>query len=425
MKSIKLLGLIAALLLSTIGIAGLWAQEFKFDGYINSGLGVLSSDIEDSDTTVKAFGVDSEQNGYRFRFSGSYQNETGNVGARFQFQSQSTLANGYFSLPYAYGWVKFIKDIFYLAGGIVSDGSWATGDWWLYLDRIDGGLGTLLKATPVKGLDLGVGAYILSLQAGGANNVLGTGTVNFANVRPKFGDVKYTYSAAYTLPDAFRIAATFRWKNKAGYDANSLLDGYQGSGESSRLIGEIRFLGVKELTAVAAASFDKIEDFDNSGNIILSETFAYKLDNFSIGLNAAQFLYNRKLDANSNKDAGLLFNLWGSYAFGGIVPRLDLAYFLGGQSSLGAGNNTWHRRGFVNKTGAVGVDDDYSVFSIRPSVKFNLNSRTFVEVGDIINLDSANFKGYRKDGQAVTQTVPGDTNSRLGNAFYIDLKWSF
>jgi len=419
MKSLKLFGLAA--LLSTIIVGGLRAQELKFDGYVNSGLGVVSTDIENSDTFLKAFGADAESNGYRFRLNGSYQNEAGNAGVRLRFQSQFTLANGYFSLPYAYGWVKFVNGIFYAAGGIVDDGTWVTADWWLFSERIDTGLGALLKATPVKGLDLGLGAYVVNQQGGGVNNILGDGKINFANVRPKIGDVKYTYNAAYTLPDVFRLSATFRWKNKAGYDANSALAGYQGWHESSRLIGEFRFLGVKDLTAIVAFSFDKIEDFDDSGNIIFSETFAYKLDSLTIGLNAAQFLYSRK----SDNDPGLLFNLWGSYAFGKIVPRLDLAYFLGGQSTLGAGNNTWHRRGFVNRIGTTDTDDDYSVFSIRPSVKFNLDNRTFVEIGDKINFDFANFNGYRKDGKAITSTDPGDTSSRLSNVFYIDFKWSF
>jgi hypothetical protein len=434
MKSLRLLGLAAALLLSTVGVGGLGAQELKFDGYVNSGLGVVSTDIEDSDTFLKAFGVDSQQNGYRFQLNGSYQNEAGNAGVRLRLQSQATLANGYFSLPYVYGWLKFVNDIFYAAAGIVNDGTWATADWWLSGDRIDWGLGALLKATPVKGLDLGFGAYVVNVQAGGNNQILGDGKINFATVRPKIGDVKYTYSAAYTLPDVFRVGATFRWKNKAGYDANSALDGYQGRDESGRLIGEFRYLGVKDLTAVAAASFDKLEDFDNSGNVILSETFAYKLDSLNFGLNATQFLYNRKADAKPDKDLGLLFNLWGSYAFGGIVPRLDLAYFLGGQSSLGGnGNNTWGRTatGFASKLGTADVDDDYSVFTIRPSVKFNLNGRTFIEIGDSINFDSANFDAYRKDGRALsaatatTEAVTGDTKSRLSNVFYIDFKWSF
>jgi hypothetical protein len=418
MKRTKFWGLAAALLLSTVGLAGLGAQELKFDGYVNSGLGVVSSDNEDTDTFLKAFGVDSESNGYRLRLHGSYQNEAANAGVKFRLQSQATLANGYISLPYVYGWVKFINDIFYAAAGIVDDGTWVTADWWLFTERIDTGLGTLLKATPVKGLDLGVGAYVVNLQGGGVNNVLGDGKINFANVRPKIGDVKYTANAAYTLPYVFRLSAAFRWKNKAGYDALSGEDGYRGVGESGRLISEFRFLGVKNLTAIAVASFDKIEDFDNRGDIILSETFAYKLDSLNAGLNATQFLYNRGPDVKA--DPSLLFNLWGSYAIDTIVPRLDLVYFLGGQSNLGAGSYTWQRRGFTNRpTSIKDADDDYSVFSIRPSVKFNLNGRTFVEIGDKINFDGANFDGAYKDS--------GDENkkSRLSNVFYVDFRWTF
>jgi hypothetical protein len=420
MKSKKLFGLAAALLLSTVGIVGLRAQELKFDGYVNSGLGVVSTDSEDTDAFLKAFGVDSSQNGYRFRLNGSYQNEAGNAGAKLRLQSQSKLTTGYISLPYAYGWVKFANNIFYAAGGIVEDATWATADWWLNTDRIDGGLGALLKATPVKGLDLGFGAYVLNLQGGPNNNILGTGTVDFANIRPKIGDVKYTYSAAYTLPDVFRVSATFRWKNKAGYDANAAKDGYQGRDESSRLLSEFRFLGVKNLTALVVGSFDKIEDFDNKGNIIFVETFAYKFNGLSLGLNATQFLYNRKADANPDRDPGLLFNLWGSYAFDNVVPRLDLAYFLGGQGNVGgSGDYKWHRIGFTNKEGVKDVDDDYTVFNIRPSVKFNVNSRVFVEVGDAIYFDSANFDGAYKDS--------GDAGKKslLSNVLYIDFKWSF
>jgi len=417
MKSRKLLGGLAVLVLSFIGVGGLRAQELKFDGYVNSGLGVVSTNNEDVDTFVKAFGVDSSQNGYRFRLNGTYQNEAANAGAKFRLQSQSRLdRGGYFSLPFAYGWLKFANNIFYAAGGIVDDGG--TGDWWLNGDRIDNGLGALLKATPVKGLDLGLGAYVVNLQNGANNSVFGsTGALNFADVRPKFGDVKYTYSAAYTLPDVFRLGAAFRWKNKAGYDDNSKKEGYQGRDESGRLLGDFRFLGVKNLTAVVAFSFDKIENFDESGNIVFVETFAYKLNDLNVGLNANQFLYVREDDA----DPGLLFNLWASYTINKIAPRLDVVYFLGGQSFLGDKSYRWQRTGYAvqAKPGITDDDDDYSVFTIRPSLKFNLNARTSIEIGDIVFYDFANFDGAYKDSSDAKK------NFQLGNVFYIDLRWTF
>jgi hypothetical protein len=430
--------LVLAVLLSMIAVSGLWAQELKFDGYVNTGIGVISTDAKNADTVVKFFGADAEMNGYRLRLNGSYQNEAKNAGVKFRIQSQSRLdKGGYLSLPYAYGWAKFVQDIFYVAGGIVDDATWATGDWWLFSERIDGGLGALLKATPIKGLDLGLGAYVVNLQSGGNNNILGgedlgglglyTSMINFGNITPKFEDVKYTFSAAYTMPDLVRVGATFRWANKAGYDADSAdaTKKYGGRDESSRLLGEVRFLKIKDLTAIVATSFDKIEDFENNGNIIFSETFAYKLDNINIGLNATEFLYSRKSAAVTDKDPGLLFNIWGSYTIDKIVPRLDLTYFTGGRSTLGGhitGNtpeSTWRRRGYAAVMGTKDVDDDYSVFGIRPSVKFNLDGKTFIEVGDLINFDSSTKSGaYADSGDPAKKT-------KLSNVFYIDFKWSF
>jgi hypothetical protein len=101
----KKLFMFAALILVTS--AFVFAQDIKFDGYLNSGLGVVFDDNEDHDPYIKAFGVDSESNGYRFRLNGSYQNEAKNAGAKFRLQSQQNLAKGYLSLPYAYGWVGF------------------------------------------------------------------------------------------------------------------------------------------------------------------------------------------------------------------------------------------------------------------------------------------------------------------------------
>ena len=123
----KKLSAVAVLITLMAGVV--FTQEVKFDGYVNSGLGIVSTDIKDSDTVLKVFGVDSEQNGLRFRLNGSYQNEAKNAGAKFRFQTQARIDQAsYFSLPYIYGWVKFVNDIFYLAGGIVDDSTWQTAD---------------------------------------------------------------------------------------------------------------------------------------------------------------------------------------------------------------------------------------------------------------------------------------------------------
>jgi hypothetical protein len=190
------------------------------------------------------------------------------------------------------------------------------------------------------------------------------------------------------------------------------------------LQAELRVLAVKNLTAVMVGTFDKLEWFEKRGNTILSETFGYKLDNLNVGLNAVQFLYSRT-DTNDDKveyNPGLLFNPWVSYTFDRIVPRLDLVYFFGGQSKTAISNKAsqqWERRGFASVAKAKDAEDDYSVFSIRPSVKINLDSRIFLEIGDMINIDFAAKDGAYGDS--------GDANKKslFTNVFYIDARFSF
>jgi len=427
----RLFGIAAAMVLLT---GAVFAQELKFDGYINSGLGVVINDNEDIDPYLKAFGVDSESNGYRFRLNGSYTNADKNAGAKFRLQSQRRLDQaGYLSLPYLYGWMNFLENKITLTGGLVDDGTWTSADWWRNDDAGEG-LGLLLKAEPLKGLVLGFGAYTISQQSGGSNNALlytavkADGTAgdttlpNFGNITPKAEDIKYTINAAYTVPDMFRFGVIFRTKNKAGWTGTRNVDDYTYSGqeESMFLQTELRLFMVKNLTAVVVGIFDKLEKvgdqgFSERGNMIFSETFGYKMDSLNVGLNAVQFMYNRKDDTNPS----LLFNPWVSYTYDKIVPRLDLVYFMGGQSKMSKSDNQWERRGFAAVAKAKDAKDDYSVFSARPSVKINLDSKTFLEIGDMINYDMAAKDGaYKDSGNADKKTL-------FSNVFYVDLKWSF
>ena len=454
MKSNKIFGFTTALLFMMFVTTGLWAQELRFDGYINSGLGVVTSDNEDSDPYFKAFGVDSESNGFRFRLNGSYANEAKNAGARFRLQGQRKLDQvGYLSMPYLYGWVGFLQNRITLTGGLVDDGTWSSADWW-WGDDAGEGLGLLFKAEPVKGLIFGVGAYTISQQGSGANNWLQYTPLSFDNATnkwkadpnrlPNFNeimlkpeDVKYTFNAAYTMPDAFRLNAIYRTQNKAGWTSKRYDEeyDYEGREESQFLQAELRILAVKNLTAIVVGTFDKLQDFDKKGNIMFSETLGYRADNLNFGLNAVQFLYNRtdKDDKQVDMNPSLLFNPWVSYTIDKIVPRLDLVYFMGGRSKTGYNpaptssnpnaisgpENQWERRGFVNVARPSYTEDDYSVFSLRPSVKFNLDGKIFLEIGDMINYDMAT-----KDGAYKTSS-DANKNTLFTNVFYVDLKFSF
>jgi hypothetical protein len=76
----------------------------------------------------------------------------------------------------------------------------------------------------------------------------------------------------------------------------------------------------------------------------------------------------------------------------------------------------------LDDTGTPGLkdkDDDLSVFSVRPSVKINLDSRIFLEIGDMINIDFGNFDGAYKDSDDAKK------KSLFTNVFYVDVKFSF
>jgi hypothetical protein len=377
--------------------SALYAQELRLGGYFNSGLGIVANDVENEDPVIRAFGVDSEQPGYRLRLNGTYTNEANNAGVRFRLQSQANLGSnttinvggenvtvpnllGYFSMPFAFGWVGFMENRITLSGGIIEDNTWVTGDWWLGSESLNpfSGLGALLKVTPVDGLILGAGTHVIGRAGGSENNRLQK--VNFGQA-VDLGDARYVAHAVYTMPDLFRIDLSYRTEADVGGD------------NSSRLFGDIRLLAVDNLTAVVAAGFNNLgEDYDTSGEMLLSQTLAYRIDAIRLGLNAAQWLSNVE-----NRDPGLLFNLWGSYTINNLIPRLDLAYFMGGSSTA-----NWHRRAF-----APAWDSDVSLFSARPSLRINLDNRTHLEIGDMVNVD---FKG-------------DDRN--LTNVFYIDFTLSF
>jgi len=407
---------IAAVMVFAVGTV--YSQNLTLSGYFNTGLGVVVSDQANTDPYLKAFGVDSEQPGYRFRLNGAYNNEERTAGVRFRLQSQGNLtlnsgstevsseahhhttSSGYLSLPYVYGFVNFFENKLSLTGGIVDDSTFTTADWWIN-DDVGEGLGLLIKATPIEGLNLGFGAYLISQQSGGSNNILTVGNgatlPNFGNIHLKLEDAKYVIGASYTMKDVFYLGGSFRLENKAGWGSSRQ--------QSSQLMGDIRYLGMKDLTAIVAADVNNLQDFANNGTMFFSETFAYKInEEINVGLNAVQFLSQA-----AGTDPAFLFNVWGSYAIGDIIPRVDAVYFMGGNTSgMSAASNdnaAWHRKGFSATSGAARSNS--SVISVRPSVRINVDSRTFLEIGNMFNFD----------------TKPG--SSVMSNAFYLDFRWNF
>ncbi|MDR2786365.1 MAG: hypothetical protein LBB83_10680 [Treponema sp.] len=429
--------MLGVLILAAAG--GLFAQEVKFDGSFNSGLGIVSTDTKipdgtgtkTADTKIVPFGADSEQGGYRFRLNGSYTNAESTAGAKFRFQAQSDFSLGAFSLPYAYGWVSFLNNIFTVNGGLVDDGTWNSGGAILN-DDVGEGLGVLVKISPISGLNLGAGAYVITPQGSGANNTIvvpagdadAAATSKFSGLDIPLYRIKYTASAGYTMPDLFKVTAGFRTANQTGDKVSRYADAEKfGSNETSKLIFGAQLLAVKNLTAVVEVSADKLEDSGadkDKDNIDFNfyETLGYKIGDLSFGLNAVQYLRTEK---DVDHDLGLHLNPWVSYDIGPIVPRLDLNYLLAGKALTASGVNSlpgasYHRKVFDYADN--GNKDNLSVIAVRPSVKFNIDKNTFIEIGDLIAFSNG------PEGAFADADDP-KKSSNLNNVFYVDFVWKF
>jgi hypothetical protein len=464
-ESMRKPGIVAAVLAAgVIAVSGAQAQEIGFDGYVNTGIGVLWTDAKVADGTgtkaagIRAvpFGVDSGQAGYRFRLNGSYTSGDGNTGAKIRLQAQRTFAAGVFSIPYAYGWASFFNKVLTVNGGLVDDSAWATKSP-LHGDDLGEGLGILIKVSPIDGLTLEVGAYAISQQGGGSNNALVVPAGKASSTTPVKGAdssgneitvnlpaspitdfskvdigpdrLKYTFNVGYTLPELLKVNLSFRTANQAGNAVSRYDDAdqekFDGAGETSALIFGAQVLAVKDLTAAVEAVADKLEDTGKDKdlddiNVDLYETLAYKLGDLSVGLNAAQNIRVSKDSAGDDEDhsLGVHINPWVSYAIGNIVPRLDLNYYLAG-TALATGGDTvgsaYHRTVFAYKDRKG--EDDVSVIAIRPSVKFNVG-KGVIELGDLIALASGPDKFFADADDTAK-------NSNFTNVFYVDFKWSF
>ncbi|GHV84728.1 hypothetical protein AGMMS50230_03360 [Spirochaetia bacterium] len=372
-----------------------FAQELKFDGYVNSGLGLVMSNVSGVDPQVMTYGVDSERFIGRFRLNGAYTNADKSAGANFRLQVQGRGVAGETanspSLAFGYGWIKPL-DFLTVKAGLVDDSTWQTADF-IFNDDLGEGAGMLVKLSPITGLDIGAGAYAASYRSGSNNNFLASGPLPESL---NWNRIKYTLNLAYTMPDVFRVTLGGRsWNTAGGTAAN-------GPDNSAKAFGEFRFLAVKDLTAVVVVAADNLynddssRDFSKTGTIAVYETLAYKLSDLRFGLNAAQYKSN-----TANSDLALHFNPWVSYALfeGKIVPRLDAVYFMGGAKD---GAN-YHRRAY-----AANYNADTYVITGRPSVKINIDSKTAFEAGDAVY--------YQK---------PAAGDSVLTNVFYVDLVIKF
>jgi hypothetical protein len=130
----KKLGIVVTLLAAGVVVAsGLFAQDIKFAGYVNTGLGVVTSTEDGApDSFIATHGVDSWNNAFRIYLDANYTNEAGNAGANLRLRASA--GYNFISVPIGYGWFKAFNDILHVKAGIVDDATWHGGGFWFLGD---------------------------------------------------------------------------------------------------------------------------------------------------------------------------------------------------------------------------------------------------------------------------------------------------
>jgi hypothetical protein len=392
--------LVVLLILAVAG--GLFAQEWTFTGYTGGGIGIFIPDGEEG-ARAKLVSRDAGTAGNRVQFAGAYTSEAKNYGFSFRLRSENAGAP---SLNYGYGWLSGLNGIVTgYAGKIDNDLAGVnTGD--LIFDGRGGegtGLYTVIK--PISVLSVGFGVFGSTTPAD--------------EVKPE--DLKYIGGVGVTIPGTVKVVVNFRNANKVSAAGTNDFEAPTGIGNDAQLAVGTNLLMVKGLKVSVLGVFNRLEDFSDSGVVRIFETASYTgITNLTIGLGLWQALLTGsatkdayKKDMNGD-DPILSFRGWvyASYGLlgGKIVPRLDVNYLMGG---------IWGNEYQIHFDDQFlpNFDPDAVLFSIRPSVGFQVTGNAWLEVGYIIN----KHLGMRSFSYA---TFPSGNKmlGALNQAIYADIK---
>jgi hypothetical protein len=377
---------------------GAFAQGFSFTGYFDGGVGAFIPDSGDAGLGLITRDAD-VVGGPRVQLNGAFTNEAGNAGINFRIRAQganfagTTNASdsinsvlGFF--PYAYGWIAPFEGKLRVLGGRVDDGTFGTGDAIVDDDMGERG-GFLAMVKPIDILTLGFGAYT-------RDSFSGTGMSGI-------GDAKYTAGAVVNVPDIIKV--TFQYRNRG--------DG--GADVDHRMWAAFNILGLNKLglKLVVVGKAERLQDFSDNGGIGFYETIGFtKINNLSLNLNLWQVI-----SQTTDNDFSFRAWFWASYALadGKIVPRFDVNYLNAGVANT-AMMHFNHRfrpgdsgdRNTITKTTVI--DNERGLLNFRPSVGFNLDKTSFIELG------------YNIDIGLGDSPLAKDV---INQAIYVDLKVSF
>lgn len=427
---------VLVVLLLILAVAGGAFAQLSFNGQLRTGFGARYFSEDGNHIQLVPFSNSAERYLGQFRLNGAYTSEDKKYGASFRFQIRDRDLVP--ALPFFFGYANLFSDMVLLQAGLVDDGTYGTGDR-VWDGDMGEGLGVLAHIRPLEGLSVGLGAYAGEASA---NNTLSQSWVVNGQTGYDIERIKYTFQAAYTLPDLVKVVAGFRTRGQrdsTADPANRPTPGAYFSDDpvtetSSRALLGAKLLLIKDLNVNVVFLIDNIgetyfyeRDDKNSGKgaFNIFGTFGYKLGNLNVGLDLGIFTQPNS-ELNDNTTTPFIAKAWGTFGLSDtIIPMVDIMF---GYGTWGTGTNSmgghagvpgkWHRKYALHDIGRVGSAEFYngkhSFFSIRPAVQFILDKNTFIEIGDLLHASFGEEGEFKNDG-----------SSLITNVAYIDFSWTF
>jgi hypothetical protein len=386
--------LVVLLILAVAG--GAFAQGWAFTGYADTGIGIFFR--QDEGARAKLVSRDAGVDGNRVQFAGAYTAEAKDYGFSFRLRSEN---GGSPSLNYGYGWLSGLGGIVTGYAGVIDNdlAGINTGD--LIFDGRGGeGLGLYTVIKPISVLSVGFGAF-------------GTNT---DTIWPQ--QLKYSGGLAVTLPDLAKFVVSFRNANKVGTVGTTTFETEAGIGNDAQVAAGVNILAVQGLKASVAGVLNRVEEFGDLGVIRIFETAEYTaIQNLTVGLGLWEAFVTGgdakdAFKLNYGDDPSLSFRAWVYVSYGlldgKIVPRLDVNYLMGGY---------WDNEDRIHFDDRFNpnFDSKANLFSIRPSVGFQVTKNAWFELGYIANKYMGDHTVYNATGD----------KERLNHALYADIKVSW
>jgi hypothetical protein len=408
--------LVVLLILAVAG--GVFAQGWTFTGYTNAGIGIFLPD-GDAGARARLVSRDAGVAGNRVQFAGAYTSEAKDYGFNFRLRSD----NVGLALNYGYGWLSGLNGMITGYAGVISNDLLGinTGDL-IFDDRGGEGTGLYTVIKPLSILSVGFGVfggtngdgYGLKIdQNTGAYGSTPTRVTN--SVWPQ--QLKYSGGVAVTIPETVKFVVNFRNANKVSTISGSAtqFEKDAGIGDDAQVAVGANLLMVKGLKASVVGVLNRVEEFGDLGVVRIFETAEYTgVENLTLGLGLWQALVTgdkaKVTFKSGTDDPSLSFRGWVYVSYGllggKIVPRLDLNYLMGGY---------WDNdyRIHADDRFAPNFDSKANLFSVRPSVGFQVTKNAWFELGYIAN----KFMGDNSSA-----TISGTKKEPLNHAIYADIK---